>query len=116
MVGKRHTLAALRWKRSRLSTVCVARGLRAVHAYSSLGRMYVQYKYVRTEALRDLRRRRMCFKEVNDLFRIALVCSAQRKSCWKVMTRWRCLRAQSVVVHLSQLLAVVQKACCHGGK
>ena len=29
----------------------------------------------------------------NDLFRIALVCSVQRKSCWKVMPRWRCLRA-----------------------
>ena len=27
----------------------------------------------------------MFFKEVNDLFRIALVCSVQRKSCWKVM-------------------------------
>ena len=39
-----------------------------MHAYSSFGRMYVQYEYVRAEELRELRRRRMCFKEVNDLF------------------------------------------------
>ena len=64
-----------------------------MHAYSSFGRIYVQCRYARAEELRELRRRRMFFKEVNDLFRIALVCSVQRKSCWKVMLRWRCLRA-----------------------
>ena len=64
-----------------------------MHAYSSFGRIYVQYRYVRAEELRELRRRRMFFKEVNDLFRIALVCSVQPKLCWKVMPRWRCLRA-----------------------
>ena len=64
-----------------------------MHAYSNFGRIYVQYRYARAEELRELRRRRMLFKEVNDLFRIALVCSVQRKSCWKIMPRWRCLRA-----------------------
>ena len=64
-----------------------------MHAYSSFSRMYVQYRYVRGEELRELRRRRMFFKEVNDLLRVALVCSVQRKSCWKVMPRWCCLRA-----------------------
>ena len=66
---------------------------RAMHAYSSFGRIYVEYRYARAEELRELRRRRIFFKEVNDLFSIALVCSVQRKSCWKVMPRWRCLRA-----------------------
>ena len=64
-----------------------------MHAYSSIGRIYVEYRYARAEELRELSRRRMCFKEVNDLFRIALVCFVQRKSCWKVMPRWHCLRA-----------------------
>ena len=50
-----------------------------MHAYSSFGRIYVQYRYARAEELRELRRWRMFFKEVNDLFRIALVCSVQRK-------------------------------------
>ena len=44
-----------------------------MHAYSSFSRMYVQYRYVRGEELRELRRRRMFFKEVNDLLRVALV-------------------------------------------
>ena len=30
-----------------------------MHAYSSLGRIYVQYRYARAEELRELRRRRM---------------------------------------------------------
>ena len=47
--------------------VCMGRGLRAVHAYSSFGRIYVEYRYARAEELRELRRRRMFFKEVNDL-------------------------------------------------
>ena len=64
-----------------------------MHAYSSFGRIYVQYSYARAEELRGLCRRIIFFKEVNDLFRIALVCSVQRKSCWKVIPRWRCLRA-----------------------
>ena len=55
--------------------------------------IYVQYRYARAEELRELRRRRMFFKKVNDLFRIALVCPVERKSCWKVMPRWCCLRA-----------------------
>ena len=50
-----------------------------MHAYSSFGRIYVEYRYARAEELRELRRRRMFFKEVNDLFSIALVCSVQRK-------------------------------------
>ena len=57
------------------------------------GRISVQYRYTRAEELRELRRRRMFFREVNDLFRITLVCSVQRKSCWKMMPKWRCLRA-----------------------
>ena len=52
-----------------------------MHAYSSFGGIYVDYRYARAEELRELRRRRMFFKEVNDFFRIALVCSVQRKSC-----------------------------------
>ena len=64
-----------------------------MHAYSSFGRIYVEYRYARAEELRELRRRRMFFKEAFDLFRIALVCSVQHKSCWKVMPTWRCLRA-----------------------
>ena len=64
-----------------------------MHAYSSYGRIYVEYRYARGEELRELRRRRLFFKEVNDSFRITLVCSVQRKLCWKVMPRWRCLRA-----------------------
>ena len=64
-----------------------------MHAYSSFGRIYVEYRYARTEELRELRRRRIYFKEVNDLFRIALVYSVQGKTCWKVMPRWHCLRA-----------------------
>ena len=87
-----------------------------MHAYSSFGRIYVQYRYARAEELRELRRWRMFFKEVNDLFRIALVCSIQRKSCWKVMPRGVVCEQESVVVHLSKLWEVVQEGCCHGGK
>ena len=51
-----------------------------MHAYSSFGLPYVQCRYARAEDLRELRRRRMFFIEVNDLFRIELVCSVQRKA------------------------------------
>ena len=88
-----------------------------MHAYSSFGRIYVLYRYARAEELWELHRRRMFFKEVSDLFRIALVYSVHRKSCWKVMQRWCCLRATvSSCSYLSKLWAVVQEACCHGGK
>ena len=80
-------------KCSSLSMVCVGRGLRAIHAYSSFGRIYVEYRYVRAEELMELRRRRMFFREVRDLFRITLAYPVQGKSCWKTMLRWRCFRA-----------------------
>ena len=51
-----------------------------MHAYLSLGLTYVQSRYARAEELRELRRRRMFFIEVNDLFRIEVVCSVQRKA------------------------------------
>ena len=70
-------------------------------------------RYARAEELRELRRRRMLFKEVNDLFRIALVCSVQRKSCCRGGV---ICEQQSVVFHPSRLWAVVQEACCHGGE
>ena len=44
-----------------------------MHAYSSFDRIYVEYRYARAEKLREVRRRRIFFKEVNDLFSIALV-------------------------------------------
>ena len=34
----------------------------AMHAYSSFGRIYVQYRYVRAEELRELRSRRIFLK------------------------------------------------------
>ena len=54
--------------------VYVGKGFRAMHAYSSFGRMYVQYRYiyiyiyiyVRAEVLRELRRRRRFFRDVKD--------------------------------------------------
>ena len=79
-----------------------------MHAYSSFGLTYVQCRYARAEELRELRRQRMFFIEVNDLFRIALLCSVQRKSCLKVVPRGVVCERESVVVHLSKLWAVVQ--------
>ena len=72
---------------------CVGGLGQCMHIQVSVVYNYVEYRYARAEELRELRRRRMFFKEVNDLFSIALVCSVQLKSCWKVMPRWRCLRA-----------------------
>ena len=60
---------------------------------SNFGHMYVQYRYVRAEELRELRRWRRFFREVKDLFRVMLVWPVHRKSCWKTMPRWRCFRA-----------------------
>ena len=40
-----------------------------MHAYSSFGRIYVEYRYARAEELRELRRRRMFFKEVTVMSR-----------------------------------------------
>ena len=54
--------------------------------------IYVQYRYVRAEELSELRRRRMFFREVTDLFRMTLMCSVHRKSYWKTMPRCRCFQ------------------------
>ena len=97
--------------RSSRSRILWGSGVTAIHAYSSIGLMYVQYKYERADELRLFLSLVNIWSTLSDLLMMLLTWVDHWRLCWKMTPRCRCCRT---VLSGESLRKIVGR--CAGGR